>query len=40
MTVAVDHLTLRLIRMSIGTHTLKNLAQGSWRETKMKVEIV
>ena len=40
MTAAVDRLTLRLIRTSIGAHSLEDLAQGSWRETKMQVEVV
>ena len=40
MTAAVDRLTLRLTRTAIGAHTLDNLAQGSWRETKMQVEVV
>ena len=40
MTVAVDRLTLRLIRTALGAHTLEDLAHGSWRETKMQVEVV
>ena len=40
MTAAVDRLTLRLIRTAIGAHTLENLAHGSWRKTKMQVEVV
>ena len=40
MTVAVDRLTLRLIRTSLGAHTLEDHAQGSWREAEVKVEVV
>ena len=40
MTVAVDHPTLRLICTALGAHTLEDLAQGSWREAKMQVEVV
>ena len=40
MTAAVDRLTLRLICTAIGAHTLENLAHGSWRKTKMQVEVV
>lgn len=40
MTAAVDHPTLRLIRTAIGSYTLEDLAQGSWREAKVKVEVV
>ena len=40
MTAAVDHPTLRLICTAIGGDTLEDLAQGSWRETKMQIEVV
>ena len=40
MTVAVDRLTLRLIRTSIGAHTLEDHAQGSWREAEVQAEVV
>lgn len=40
MTAAVDHPILRLICTALGAHTLENLAHGSWRETKMQVEVV
>lgn len=32
MTAAVGHPTLRLIRWSVGGHTLEGLAPGEWRE--------
>ena len=31
MTAAVGHPTLRLVRLSIGAHTLEGLAPGQWR---------
>ena len=40
MTAAVGHPTLRLIRAAIGPYTLEGLAQGSWREAKVQVEVV
>ena len=40
MTAAVGHPFLRLIRTSIGAHTLDNLAHGSWHEAKVQAEIV
>ena len=40
MTAAVDRLTLRLIRTSIGAHTLEDHAQGSWREAEVQAEVV
>ena len=40
MTVAVNRLTLRLIRTAIGAHTLEDHAQRSWRKAKMQVEKV
>ena len=40
MTAAVDYPTLRLICTTIGGDTLEDLAQGSWRETKMQIEVV
>lgn len=32
MTAAVGHPTLRLVRWSVGAHTLKGLAPGKWRD--------
>ena len=32
MTAAVGSPTLRLVRYSIGAHTLENLGPGEWRE--------
>ena len=40
MTAAVGHPTLRLIRAAIGPYALEGLAQGSWREAKVQVEVV
>ena len=40
MTAAVDRLTLRLIRTSLGAHTLEDHAQRSWREANVQVEVV
>ena len=40
MTATVGHPTLRLIRAAIGPYTLEGLAQGSWREAKVQVEVV
>ena len=40
MTAAVDRLTLRLIRTTIGAHTLEDHAQRSWREANVQAEVV
>jgi len=34
MTAAVGHPTLRLVRYSIGAHTIENLKPGEWREAE------
>jgi 23S rRNA pseudouridine2457 synthase len=34
MTAAVGLPTLRLVRMAIGSYTVKNLAPGQWREVE------
>ena len=37
MTAAVGYPTLRLVRYSVGTHTIENLGPGEWREAEAAV---
>ena len=40
MTAAIDHPTLRLIRMSIGNLTIESLAPGAWRELSIEERVM
>jgi 23S rRNA pseudouridine2457 synthase len=40
MTAAIDHPTLRLIRMSIGELNMGSLASGAWRELSIEERVM